>query len=215
MSQNPTQTSSQTVKPILSNSCLDFRHRNIFKPPIRNRPDSGRALQKSLLAKLDKILYGLFLSGVFLTQGGPKVNDMEIFQIQERKIRFNLFIVFTASMLLLATFTKQGHSFYVCLRIATSLTALYCFWVCASWRHKLWSLPFLLIAILFNPVLPLRFPRGAWAVIDFLTAAFLIASIFGIKEPKIHEQIRIEVPMGKQPVFTLGRNPPKKTPESR
>jgi hypothetical protein len=50
-----------------------------------------------------------------------------------------------------------------------------------------WAWAFGIIALLFNPFIPIHLNREAWAPIDLVVAVFLIASIPFVKEPELKD----------------------------
>ena len=48
-------------------------------------------------------------------------------------------------------------------------------------ENKNWQIVFIIIGILFNPLIPFHFPRELWWFLDLLTAIILGISIFKIK----------------------------------
>ena len=81
-----------------------------------------------------------------------------------------------ALMALLAVVAKLPFDFYSALRVAVSISCG--FVAISSWRlnARLTSLPFAMLTVLFNPLLPIRLSRTVWVAIDASTGLFLIAA---------------------------------------
>jgi len=72
-----------------------------------------------------------------------------------------------AIWLLFAAQGRHAYGFYITMRLAVTLGALY--WVVRLFRSGSKGLPwaFIAVVILLNPVLPIRMHRTEWQPIDF------------------------------------------------
>ena len=92
------------------------------------------------------------------------------------------FIIICAALLLLGIFNLP-IGYYTFLRIVVTIGAIIV--VVIEYRDgiNIWVLAFGLIAILFNPLIPIYFNnKDIWMVIDFVTAAVFIVEFFRLKK---------------------------------
>lgn len=90
--------------------------------------------------------------------------------------------IFIVSALLFLALMPMPYGYYILLRwICTALFAAMAF-VSYERNYKTLVWVYSLMALLFNPVIPLNFGRDGWAVIDIGTAIFLLISSSWFKE---------------------------------
>ena len=84
-------------------------------------------------------------------------------------------------MLLLAIPTFWPYGYYVLLRWVVALTAV--FLLCLAYESKktFWLFLMGLVAILFNPIIPVHLDKEIWVIIDFVAAVMFLVSIFKVK----------------------------------
>jgi hypothetical protein len=100
-----------------------------------------------------------------------------------------LWIIFTITRLVAACFlvwalAKHPYSYFESLRlgvIAVCVFGAYCAW---AWKQIGWVWAFGFIAILFNPFVKIALNRQTWNVVDVIVAAFLVLTIFLLKDNK-------------------------------
>lgn len=100
-----------------------------------------------------------------------------------------------AIVLLLLALFPMPYGYYTFVRICICLLSGYLAY--KSWQEKinLWMWIFFIIAILFNPIIPIYLGRTLWAIIDIIVAAVLIVSIFQLKlNEKNYEETNHWVP---------------------
>jgi uncharacterized membrane protein len=90
----------------------------------------------------------------------------------------NIIIGVSSAFLLLAGFDGWTYDFFVLLRFIVCVSGIYLAWLAYKTKQEKWIWIYGIIAVLFNPFLPLHFGRSTWAIIDIATAIFLIISIF-------------------------------------
>ncbi len=78
------------------------------------------------------------------------------------------FIAFTA-----VTF-DGNYSYYQLVRWVICLGAVYLAYRQNMEGRKYWVTAFVLVAILFNPIVPFYFTKDSWQVIDFITGVFMV-----------------------------------------
>lgn len=77
------------------------------------------------------------------------------------------------SVLLVLALAPMPYDYYTLLRFVVCGASGY-----LAWRHfeavglQIWTIVFIVMAILFNPIAPIRLSRGMWAFID-VTCAIL------------------------------------------
>ena len=86
-------------------------------------------------------------------------------------------------MLLLAIPTFWPYGYYVLLRWIVALTALSLLRLAYESKRTFWLFPMGIVAILFNPIIPIHLNKETWVVIDFIIAILFLISIFKIKNP--------------------------------
>jgi hypothetical protein len=83
--------------------------------------------------------------------------------------------------LLLAVIGGWPYFFYVLLRVVVCLTAVYLAVNAYELQRTTWVWLMGAVAVLFNPVMPVRMARGDWQVLDFLAAVLFAVSLRGIR----------------------------------
>jgi len=81
------------------------------------------------------------------------------------------------AILLLFALGKHPYSYYIILRIIVFATSFYLLYVTYNSGMKNWMTIFIIIVLLFNPILPIHFNKGVWAIIDISSAAAILVSI--------------------------------------
>lgn len=82
-----------------------------------------------------------------------------------------------AALMLLLSFSKHGHDYFFALRVVTCATAAFIA-VLSAKRSPGWTAAFVVIAILFNPIVEFYLRRDLWQVIDICTAGVFVASVY-------------------------------------
>jgi hypothetical protein len=91
-----------------------------------------------------------------------------------RRLQEVTFTVFGAILLLVAAFDKYPYGFYMVLRLVTTVGAIY--WAWRVHRAKLagWTWVFTAVALLMNPIIPIRMHRTDWQPIDLGLGVLLL-----------------------------------------
>ena len=84
-------------------------------------------------------------------------------------------------MLLLAIPTFWPYGYYVLLRWVVSISAVFLIWVAYDLKKTFWVVLMGMVAILFNPLIPIYLDKEIWIVIDLIIAVLFLVSIFKIK----------------------------------
>jgi len=91
-------------------------------------------------------------------------------------------VVISIIMLLLALPSGWPYGYYQILRFVVCGTSAYMAYQCYTDKNQKWTWLLGVIAVLFNPILPIHMDKESWAVIDVIVAA--IFTIFLIKFKK-------------------------------
>ena len=81
-------------------------------------------------------------------------------------------------LLVLAVPPMWPYGYYVFLRVFICGASAYLAYLGFDENKEMWGLIFVVIAILFNPFIPVYFNKDIWVVIDILVAAVFFASMF-------------------------------------
>jgi hypothetical protein len=82
--------------------------------------------------------------------------------------------VFGAFLLLVAAFAKFHYGFYIALRLFTTVGAIYWAWRVHQAGLPGWTWVFAAVALLMDPVLPIRMHRADWLPIDLGLGVLLL-----------------------------------------
>lgn len=80
-----------------------------------------------------------------------------------------------AIFLLIAATGRHPYGFYMVLRLAVTLGAVYWAWRVYQVGLRAWSWGFAAVALFLNPFLPIRMQRAQWQPIDFGLGVLLFA----------------------------------------
>lgn len=82
---------------------------------------------------------------------------------------------FGAILLLIAATGRHPYGFYMVLRLAVTVGAVYWAWSVYQVGLRAWSWVFAAVALLLNPFLPIRMQRTQWQPVDlWLGVLFLV-----------------------------------------
>ena len=88
--------------------------------------------------------------------------------------------IITAALLIWAL-SKHPYGYYTLLRFVVCGVTAFGVYFAAEFKRIGWAWIFGIIAILFNPIFPIRLDRNTWAIIDVGVAVILLISIFILK----------------------------------
>jgi hypothetical protein len=102
-------------------------------------------------------------------------------------VKLPKFLWLIAIGLLLVATARLPYGYYTLLRIA--ICGFCGFIAYRAWHEdtRIWATAFGLIAVLFNPIIPVYFDRGIWFWLDIGAAAFIAAHLayrYKIEKPK-------------------------------
>jgi len=84
-------------------------------------------------------------------------------------------------MLLLAIPTFWAYGYYVLLRWVVTISAVFLLSLAYESKKTFWFFSMGIVAILFNPIIPVHLDKETWVMIDFITAILFLISISKIK----------------------------------
>jgi len=93
----------------------------------------------------------------------------------------NIASLISMVMLLLAIPTFWPYGYYILLRWIITASALFLLWIAYDLKKVFWVISMSLIAILFNPLVPIHLDKETWVIIDFIVAILFLVSVFKIK----------------------------------
>lgn len=98
-------------------------------------------------------------------------------QIAPTEIRCAVVLSVICAVMLFLTVLKLPYGYYTLLRWIVTATAL--LWVhIVFFRPKLvWLWGFAVVAIVFNPLIPMHIRRATWLTIDFVTGLLMVATV--------------------------------------
>ena len=90
-------------------------------------------------------------------------------------------IRYVASIILFIGTFKMPYGYYRFVRITTFITAGVFLYLSYKQKNELWLTIFGVLLILFNPIYPISFDKTTWAIIDVLSAGFILLSVKYVK----------------------------------
>lgn len=87
-------------------------------------------------------------------------------------------------VLLLALFPGLPYGYYQLLRWLVCGSCCYGAYLSHKNHNETWKWAYISLAILFNPILPIRFERELWQFLDIITAMIILTSIITFKKQK-------------------------------
>jgi len=96
----------------------------------------------------------------------------------------NIVSAISTIMLILAIPTFWAYGYYVLLRWVVTISAVFLLSLAYESKKTLWLFLMGMIAILFNPIIPVHLDKETWVVIDFIVAIIFLVSISKIKYKK-------------------------------
>jgi Na+/alanine symporter len=90
-----------------------------------------------------------------------------------------------AVIMLFLALARLPYGYYTLLRFVVCGTTAYGAYLASTEQKKpAWAWIFGIIAVLFNPFIPVHITRDIWAVIDIAVALLLVVSLLFLREPK-------------------------------
>ena len=85
--------------------------------------------------------------------------------------------IISMAFLVLAAVANWPYGFYTVLRFVVCGSAIYLGFTAASLNSRVWPWVMGVTAVLFNPLVPVHFPRSTWRVLDFVAAVVFAISL--------------------------------------
>ena len=86
-----------------------------------------------------------------------------------------------SAALLIWAFGRHRYIFYQLVKLIVVGVTVYGVYYTHKLESKTWMVVFAVIAILFNPFVPVHLNRPTWEVLDLAAAAVLLLSVFLVK----------------------------------
>lgn len=87
-----------------------------------------------------------------------------------------------AAILLFWALDRHPYGYYTLLRCVVCGVTAYGVYYALEFQKNGWAWTFVIIAVLFNPLIPLHLRRGTWQFIDLGVAILLLISIFLLRK---------------------------------
>ena len=100
------------------------------------------------------------------------------------KNSLNLFLIIPAILLILAPLISFPYGFYMFLRLIVTITSIIIiiYNIKAAGGVNEITISFGLIAILYNPIIPVNLTREIWMPINFVTSGIYMYCLFKIRK---------------------------------
>lgn len=116
-------------------------------------------------------------------------------QLQNRPLRIPAAIT---ALMLFGALASWPYGYYQFLRLVVCAVAAYVTFMAYNWRISWATYLFGIIAVLFNPLVPIHLSRKIWQTIDVVCAALFVVIAIILKEPAqsseghktIHEELK-------------------------
>jgi hypothetical protein len=95
-----------------------------------------------------------------------------------------------ASGMLILALSGHPYSYYILLRWVVCGTAAYGAFKSVELEKSGWAWILGIIALLFNPIIPVHLSREIWAPIDVMAALIFVVSIFTIRKKNYDDKIQ-------------------------
>ena len=93
----------------------------------------------------------------------------------------NIVSAISIIMLFLAIPTFWAYGYYVLLRWVVTISAVFLLSLAYESKKTFWLFLMGIVAILFNPIIPVHLDKETWVIIDIIVAVLFLVSIFKIK----------------------------------
>jgi len=90
-----------------------------------------------------------------------------------------------AAIMLFLALARLPYGYYTLLRFVVCGTTAYgAYFASTEEKKPAWAWTFGIIAVLFNPFIPIHLSRDIWAVIDVAVALLLVVSLRFLRQPR-------------------------------
>ena len=127
----------------------------------------------------------LFLtSSIIRKQTADKAKELyDAWKASERMFRvyttsLSSYPVIISIVMLFLAFLHMPHGYYTLMRLVVCGTAIYGAYKANKLNKQGWMWLMGLVALLFNPIVPISFHKATWRIIDFVVALLFITFLF-------------------------------------
>jgi hypothetical protein len=106
----------------------------------------------------------------------------EMKQVLEK--RPHLIACIAATVILLGALGDWPYGYYQLLRWITCGAAVWMAYLAYGWEKNWATVIFAIVAVLFNPLIPIHLSRELWQPIDLITAVLFVIIAISIQRPK-------------------------------
>ena len=89
------------------------------------------------------------------------------------------------AILLLLALLKLPIGYYTFLKIFIVIISLILVYKANDLKNQVWFILFLILAIIFNPIIPIYFNKLIWKIIDIFAAIIFLMSLYYLKFERI------------------------------
>ena len=82
------------------------------------------------------------------------------------------------AILLFVCLANMPYGYYQLIRIISTILFCYFSWYHFNLNENLYAIPFLFLAVLFQPFLKIALGRELWNIVDVIVGVFLIVNVF-------------------------------------
>jgi len=93
-----------------------------------------------------------------------------------------------SSVMLFWALARHPYSYYILLRWVVCGTAGFGVLLAVDSERRGWAWTFGVIALLFNPIIPVHLSREIWAPVDLVAGAILLVSLFTVRWRKTDDR---------------------------
>lgn len=97
--------------------------------------------------------------------------------------RPHLIPAFIAALMLLCALGRWPYGYYQLLRWVTCAAAVWVGFLAYGWQKKWATVVFAILAVLFNPLVPIHLSREIWQPIDAISAVLFVTIAFAVRRP--------------------------------
>ena len=91
-------------------------------------------------------------------------------------------IILTGAILDALEVVRLAYDYFKLLKIICCGVAVYLVWKAYSQGNSTWLWVFVVVAFIYNPIMPFRLYQGTWAVINSVTIVIALSSIFKMRK---------------------------------
>jgi arginine exporter protein ArgO len=82
-----------------------------------------------------------------------------------------------AAGLLFWALADHPYGYFILLRFVVCAVGAYCAFAAYAAKEEQWAWVFGLLAVLFNPIIPVHMNRQVWSVVDVVVGAIMLGSL--------------------------------------